>query len=91
MQVMIPTGKIMSSSIQPVTDIIALKHIMHIFQYGKSDTLRSWKQRYKVYTDKIKTGKIQEGAEVVRDLMRMKKEKELNTSEKKCWIMRMKF
>ena len=83
MQVMIPTGKILSSSIRPVTDIIALKHIIHIFQHGESDRLLPWKQRYKVNTDKIKTGKIQECAEVVRDLMRMKKEKALNTSEKK--------
>ena len=83
LQVMIPTGKILSSSIRPVTDIIALKHILHIFQNGESDRLLPWKQRYKVNMDKIKTGKIQEGAEVVRDLMRMKKEKALNSSEKK--------
>lgn len=83
MQVMIPTGKILSSSIRPVTDIIALKHIMHIFQHGESDRLLPWKQRFKVNTDKVKTGKIQEGAEVVRDLMRMKKEKALNSSEKR--------
>ncbi|PRS99231.1 transcription factor YdeB [Bacillus thuringiensis] len=83
MQVMIPTGKILSSSIRPVTDILALKHIIHIFQHGESDELLPWKQRYKVNTDKIKTGEIQEGAEVVRDLMRMKKEKALNTSDKK--------
>ena len=83
MQVMIPTGKILSSGIRPVTDIIALKHIIHIFQHEESDRLLPWKQRFKVNTDKIKTGKIQEGAEVVRDLMRMKKEKALNTSEKK--------
>ncbi len=83
MQVMIPTGKISSSSIRPVTDIIVLKHIIHIFQHGESDKLLPWKQRYKVNTDKMKTGKILEGAEVVRDLMRMKKEKALNTSEKK--------
>ena len=82
MQVMIPTGKILSSSIRPVTDIIALKHIIHIFQHGESDRLLPWKQRYKVNTDKVKTGKIQEGVEVVRDLMRMKKEKALNSSEK---------
>ncbi len=81
MQVMIPTGK--SSSIRPVTDIIALKHIINIFHHGESDRLLPWKQRYKVNTDKIKTGKIQECTEVVRDLMRMKKEKALNTSEKK--------
>ncbi|KWU68176.1 transcription factor YdeB [Bacillus mycoides] len=83
MQVMIPMGKILSSSIRPVTDILTLKHIIHIFQHGESDRLLPWKQRYKVNTDKIKTGEIQEGAEVVRDLMRMKKEKALNTSEKK--------
>jgi len=81
MQVMIPTGK--SSRIRPVTDLIALKHIINIFHHGESDRLLPWKQRYKVNTDKIKTGKIQECTEVVRDLMRMKKEKALNTSEKK--------
>ncbi|MDM5188050.1 CarD family transcriptional regulator [Bacillus sp. DX4.1] len=82
MQVMIPTGKILSSSIRPVTDRIALKHIIHIFQHGESDRSLLWKQRYKLNTEKIKTGKIQEGAEVVRDLMRMKKEKALHGSEK---------
>jgi CarD family transcriptional regulator len=33
--------------------------------------------------DKLKTGEMQEGVEVIRDLMRMNKEKNLNTSEKK--------
>ena len=83
MQVMIPTGKILSSRIRPVTDINELKHIIHIFQHGESDRLMPWKQRYKVNEEKVKTGKLQECAEVVRDLMRMKKEKALNASEKK--------
>ncbi|MEH7237957.1 CarD family transcriptional regulator [Bacillus sp. JJ1562] len=83
MQVMIPKDKILSSNIRPVTDFNALKQIIHIFQHGESDRLLPWKQRYKVNTDKIKTGKMQECAEVVRDLMRMKNEKALNTSEKK--------
>lgn len=82
MQIMIPTDKILSSSIRRVTDIIELKNILHIFQHGESDKLLPWRQRHKVNTDKVKTGKIQEIAEVVRDLMRMKKEKALNTSEK---------
>ncbi len=83
MQVMIPTGKILNSNIRPVIDILALKHIIHIFHHEESCKLLPWKQRHKVNTDKVKTGEIQEGAEVVRDLMRMKKEKALNTSEKK--------
>lgn len=83
MQVMIPEGKILNSNIRPVTDIIALKHIIHIFHHGESDRLLSWKERHKVNTEKLRTGNILEGAEVVRDLMRMKKEKVLNSSEKK--------
>jgi CarD family transcriptional regulator len=84
MQVMIPAGKILSSGIRPVTDIVTLKHLINVFQDGvESDGLLPWKQRYKVNTDKIKTGNIQECTEVVRDLMRMKKEKALNSSEKR--------
>lgn len=83
MELMIPAGRILSSNIRPVTDITAIAHILDIFQHGESDRLLTWKQRYKLNTDKIKTGKIQEGAEVVRDLLRMQKEKALNASEKK--------
>lgn len=83
MEIMIPEGKILNSNIRPVTDITALIHIIDIFQHGESDRLLTWKQRYKMNTDKIKTGKMQEGAEVVRDLMRIQKEKALNASEKK--------
>lgn len=83
MELMIPAGRILSSNIRPVTDITAVAHILDIFQHGESDRLLTWKQRYKLNTDKIKTGKIQEGAEVVRDLLRMQKEKALNASEKK--------
>ena len=83
MEIMIPEGEILNSNIRPVTDITALIHIIDIFQHGESDRLLTWKQRYKVNTDKIKTGKMQEGAEVVRDLMRIQKEKALNASEKK--------
>ncbi|MCM3620370.1 transcription factor YdeB [Sutcliffiella horikoshii] len=91
MQIMIPTGKILNSSVRPVTDIIALKHIMHIFQHGESDRLMPWKQRFKLNTEKIKTGKIQDGAEVVRDLLRIKKEKALNSSEKRMLINAKEF
>ena len=54
MEIMIPEGKILNSNIRPVTDIKALIHIIDIFQHGESDRLLTWKQRYKVNTDKIK-------------------------------------
>lgn len=81
-QIMIPTDKILHSNIRRVTNIIELKSLLYIFQHGESDKLLSWRERYKGNMDKVKTGKIKECAEVVRDLMRMKEEKALNTSEK---------
>ncbi|QHE51692.1 CarD family transcriptional regulator [Pontibacillus sp. HMF3514] len=90
MQVMIPKDKISNSNIRPVTEINALKHIIHIFQHGESEKV-PMKQRFKVNTDKIKTGKLQEAAEVVRDLMRIKKETSLNTSEKQLFDNAHKF
>jgi CarD family transcriptional regulator len=86
LQLMIPAGYIISSSLRPVTDLMAIENIIDIFQHGESDRSLVWKQRFKVNTEKIKTGKIQEGAEVVRDLMRMQKEKALNGSEKKMLV-----
>lgn len=83
MKVMIPTGKILNSSIRPVTDLAAVKKIANMFQHQESDELLPWKQRHKVNMDKLKTGKLQACAEVVRGLIRMKKEKKLNSSEKR--------
>ncbi|WP_029499774.1 CarD family transcriptional regulator [Kurthia huakuii] len=82
MQLTVPETKFLSSNIRSVTDITELQHIIDIFQHGESDSSLPWKQRYTVNTDKVKTGKIQECAEVVRDLMRLKEDKALNTSEK---------
>lgn len=83
MELMIPTIKIKSSGIRPVTELSALKNIIYIFQHGETDRSLVWKQRYKLNLEKIKTGKLKEEAEVVRDLMSIQKEKALNGSEKK--------
>ncbi|MBL4953056.1 CarD family transcriptional regulator [Neobacillus sp. OS1-32] len=82
MQVMIPTDKVKKSRIRLVADIPTLEHVLDIFQYGQTDTTLSMKERYKINTEKLRTGNIQEGAEVVRDLMRLNKKKTLNSSEK---------
>ena len=83
MEIMIPTDKVMKLNIRPITDLVALTNLIQIFQFGESDNTLVWKQRYKLNTEKINTGKIQEGAEVVRDLLRLKQEKALNESERK--------
>lgn len=82
MKVMIPKDKILNSRIRPVTDLAAVKKIKNMFQHRESDELLPWKQRHKMNMDKIETGKLQACAEVVGSLIRMKKEKKLNSSEK---------
>jgi CarD family transcriptional regulator len=83
MELMIPEKKLLSSGIRPVTDLSTVKDIIAIFQHGESDNSLVWKQRYKINLEKMKTGKLEEEAEVVRDLMNIQKEKSLNGSEKK--------
>jgi CarD family transcriptional regulator len=56
--------------------------VLDIFHYGETDRSLTWKQRYKINTDKVKTGNLKDCAEVVRDLMRIQTEKTLNPSEK---------
>jgi CarD family transcriptional regulator len=82
MQIMIPIDKVQKSRIRLVEDVLTLEHVLDIFQYGLTDTSLSMKERYKINTEKLRTGNIQEGAEVVRDLMRLNKKKSLNSSEK---------
>ncbi|MEC2056376.1 transcription factor YdeB [Peribacillus psychrosaccharolyticus] len=82
MQVMLPVGKIKNFSIRKVVDTLTLENVLHLFHNGETDRTLNFKERYKSNMEKMKTGKIQEGAEVLRDLMRMNKEKTLNSSEK---------
>jgi CarD family transcriptional regulator len=82
MQVHMPVNSMTNSRIRPVADKKSMDIVLDLFHNGKSDRSLSWKQRYKINTDKIRSGKLREGAEVVRDLSRIQNEKVLNSSEK---------
>jgi CarD family transcriptional regulator len=83
MQVLIPFENIDSSQIRPVADNLSMENVLDIYHHGESDRSLSWKQRFNINSGKLKSGKLQESAEVVRDLSRMQTEKNLNSSEKK--------
>lgn len=82
MKVMIPTGSTTSTGIRRIADQSTMEEVLDLFHDQESDDSLSWKQRYNQNMEKMKLGALQEGAEVVRDLMRRNKEKALNTSEK---------
>ncbi|MBI4126071.1 MAG: CarD family transcriptional regulator [Deltaproteobacteria bacterium] len=84
MTVMVPTGNVRNvglrevihkSEVDIVYDIMAERDI--------SITEQTWNRRYREYMDKIKTGSIYEIAEVLRDLMLMRYDKELSFGERK--------
>ncbi|PLT28467.1 CarD family transcriptional regulator [Peribacillus deserti] len=81
MQLLIPIDQ-GNSRIRLVADALSMDLVLDIFHHGESDPSLTWKQRYKINSDKMKTGSLQEGAEVVRDLRRMQNEKKLSSNEK---------
>jgi len=82
MEVMIPTSRMDQSKIRLVVNSQTLEDVLQIFHNGRSDLSLPYKERFKMNTEKMRTGSIKDGAEVVRDLMRIDKEKSLNSSEK---------
>ncbi|MCP8616216.1 CarD family transcriptional regulator [Salirhabdus salicampi] len=82
MKVMIPESKIATSNIRPVVDQGTLKDVLDVMENGETDSELNSKQRYTTNMEKMKTGSLQDGVEVVRDLTRLNQEKALNTNEK---------
>ena len=84
MIIMIPTTNVNNVGLRDVigdTDITKLYSILE----KKDVTIdnQTWNRRYREYMDKIKTGSIFEVAEVYRDLLILKTEKDLSFGERK--------
>ena len=82
--IMVPTANIdkvglrqliMKKDIKKVYDILKKKNV-------KIDN-QTWNRRYREYMEKIKTGSVFEVAGVLRDLVLLKKQKELSFGERK--------
>lgn len=82
MQVMIRKDSILKSGIRSVVDLPTLKAVLLMFNQVETNRSLSWKQRYQLNLEKMKSGKIEDNADVIRDLSRLNKEKALNSSEK---------
>ena len=91
LQLMLPIAKMDDSGMRPVLSMAAIEKIMDMFQQGEIDRSLTYKQRHRINTDKMKTGITRDGAEVIRDLMLVKKEKALNSNEKTMLREAMQF
>lgn len=82
LDVMIPTNKMEKSGIRSIVDLETMRNILFDFHNVVPNCSLSWKERFNSNMEKMKTGKMSDSAEVVRDLLYQNKEKTLNTSEK---------
>lgn len=84
MIIMIPTKNVNSVGLR---EIIGRKEVTKLYSILKKRDIpvdnQSWNRRYREYMEKIKTGSVFEVAEVYRDLLMLKVEKELSFGERK--------
>ena len=82
--ILIPTDKVKDVGLR---SIIAQKDVPKIYGIVKTKEVsvdsQTWNRRYREYMEKIKTGSIYEIAELLRDLYRLKTDKDLSFGERK--------
>jgi CarD family transcriptional regulator len=83
MKVMIPLNHGNDIGLREVTDELHINQMMDDLRHDKVTLSTNWNQRYRANMDKIKTGVIQDVAEVVKELMVREREKGLSTGERK--------
>lgn len=82
MQIMIPTNKSEQLGVRPIVDLQTLENVFATFFNGEIDSADNDNQRDKKNLLKIKSGNIYEGAEVIRDLVRINSKKKLGPTQK---------
>jgi len=84
MTIMVPTANVKSVGLREVIDE---DQVDIVYQILKERDIaidnQTWNRRYREYMDKIRTGSIYEIAEVLRDLMLLRYQKELSFGERK--------
>lgn len=83
-KIMVPVA---NASAVGLRSVINDEEINEIFDILKERTIafdnQTWNRRYRAFTDKIKTGSIYDVAEVLRDLYRLKTDKQLSFGERR--------
>lgn len=82
MNIMVPVKNAKKIGLRPVVDRKTLRTVIQEIHENQDCLDLPWKERYKINTEKLKTGELKETAEAYYDLLIRSKEKTLNTSEK---------
>jgi CarD family transcriptional regulator len=85
MTVMVPTENAAVAGLRRVIDEETLQKVLAVLQDQCSDMPKNWNRRFKHNRDKIKTGRIYDLADVVRNLAIREHQKGLSTGEKQMY------
>ena len=84
MNVLVPVQNIQNVGLRQVIKNAKVKDVYDVLKEKKRSVMGpTWNRRYREYMEKIKSGSVYEIAEVLRDLIVLKREKELSFGERK--------
>jgi CarD family transcriptional regulator len=84
-KVMVPKDNLDLVGLRPLCEVKEIKTVLTILENGAFDAQKDWKGRYKQNVEKMKTGRITEVAEVLRNLKFVSQRKSLSFREKKMF------
>jgi CarD family transcriptional regulator len=84
-KVMVPKDNLDLVGLRPLCEPKEIKTVLGILENGAFDAQKDWKGRYKQNVEKMKTGRITEVAEVLKNLKFVSQKKSLSFREKKMY------
>ena len=84
-RVMVPKTNLELVGLRPLCQQRDVRALFDILEDGNIDTYKDWKGRYKQNLDKMKTGRLTEVAEVLKNLRLVSLKKSLSFREKKMY------
>jgi CarD family transcriptional regulator len=84
-KVMVPKDNLDLVGLRPLCEPKDIKNVLTILENGSFEAQKDWKGRYKQNVEKMKTGRITEVAEVLKNLKFVSQKKSLSFREKKMF------
>ncbi len=84
-KVMVPEDNLDLVGLRPLGNKAQIQELFETLEDGHIDTYKDWKGRYKQNLDKMKTGRLAEVAEVLKNLCLVSQKKSLSFREKKMY------
>jgi CarD family transcriptional regulator len=84
-KVMVPKSNLELVGLRPLCHTREVRALFEILEDGNIDTYKDWKGRYKQNLDKMKTGRLTDVAEVLKNLRLVSQRKSLSFREKKMY------